>query len=104
MLLVIELRCVEMVQFLQLSMQSRLGIDLVGMRAPESRLIRRIRIRLDDSIDGGLDSIEVDMQQNDVVLIDFLHVIAHPLASLVQSLRVVDDSGLEIRAFVVVAV
>lgn len=104
MLLVIELGCVEMVQFLQLSMQGRLRVDLVGLRTPECRLIGRIRVGLNDGIDGSLNGIEVDMQQDDVVLVDFLHMISHPLASLVQPLRVVNNGGLKIRAVVVVAV
>ena len=44
------------------------------------------------------------MQQDNVVLVDFLHMVAHPFTGLVESLSVVDDSGLEIRAFVIVAV
>lgn len=103
-LLVIDFRCVEMVQFLQFGMQGWLRVYLPGMRGPERRLIRGIGIGLDDGIDGGLDSIKVDMQQDDVVFVDFLYVIAHPLARLVQPLRIVDDGRLEIGAVVVVSV
>lgn len=44
------------------------------------------------------------MQKNDVVLVDFLDMIPHPLAGLVQALCIVDDSSLEVRTIVVVLV
>ena len=44
------------------------------------------------------------MQQGHVELVDLLDVLAHPLAGLVEALRVVNDGGLKIGAVVVVAV
>ena len=45
-----------------------------------------------------------DMKQNHVVLVDLLHMVAHPLPRLVQPLRVVDHRGLKITTIVEMAV
>jgi hypothetical protein len=44
------------------------------------------------------------VQKYHVILVDFLDVVAHPLAGLVQSLRVVDHRGFKVSAVVVVPV
>lgn len=57
-----------------------------------------------DTVDDGFNDEEIDMEQNDVMLINFFDVVRHPFTSLVQSLCFIHDSGLFIVAFIILIV
>jgi hypothetical protein len=78
-------------------------IKRVHFRNPQSELILNeiFFFGVDDAYNDVFEDEKVEMQQYNIILVDFFHMVGHPLAYLVQPLSLIDDSSFKVSAVVV---